>query len=133
MKEIIVKKKTIHPDGLVRRPTYSHVVKAGNTIYIAGQVSRDPNGNIVGLGNFRVQAERVIENLQLALKAAGATLDDVVKTTIYLTNMAYRPILAEVTIKYFGSGEQPAATLLMVSSLAEPEFLLEIEAIAFVQ
>jgi enamine deaminase RidA (YjgF/YER057c/UK114 family) len=127
-----MKKETIHPKGLVKRPFYSHVVKVGNTIYVAGQVSRDENGKIVGVGDFRAQAEKVFENLQLALKAAGATLEDVVATTSYLTNMAYSPILAEVTAKYFGEQAPPTATWVAVSSLAQPEFLLEIEAVAVV-
>ena len=113
-----MKKEVIHPEGLVKRPFFSHVVKVGNTIYVAGQVARDENGNVVGAGDFRAQAERVFENLQLCLKAAGATLSDVVSTTSYFTNMAYSPILAEVTAKYFGEETPPTATWIMVSSLA---------------
>ena len=126
-----MKKEAIHPEGLIKRPFYSHVVRADNTIYIAGQVARDDKGNVVGVGDFRAQAEKVFENLQLALKAVGATLSDVVSTTCYFTNMAYSPILAEITAKYFGTESPPTATWLMVSSLALPEFLIEIQAVAY--
>ena len=128
-----MKKEAIHPEGLFKRPYYSEVVKVGNTIHIAGQVPRDQNGKAVGAGDFRAQAEKVFENLQLALKAAGATLSDVVSTTTYLTNMAYLPVLAEVTPKYFGTEAAPTATVVMVSSLGFPEFLLEIQAVAVVE
>ncbi len=127
-----MKKECINPKGLMRRPSYSHVVKVGNTVYIAGQVARDEKGNVVGAGDFRQQAEKVFSNLQIALKSVGATLDNVVCTTTYLTNMAYRPVMAEITIKYFGTENQPPATWVMVCSLAEPEFLLELQAIAVV-
>jgi len=127
-----MKKEAIHPEGLTRRSTYSHVVKVGNTLYISGQVARDEKGNVVGAGDFRTQIEKVFENLQTALKAAGATLSDVVSTTTYLTNMAYIPIWREVTEKYYGTETPPTSTLLIVSSLASAEFLLEIQAIAVV-
>jgi len=128
-----MKKEPIHPAGLFRRPFYSDVVKAGNTVYIAGQLSRDEKGNVVGAGDFRVQTEKVFENLQLALKAIGATFGDVISTTAYVTNMAYLPILTEVVAKYFGTEAPPNLTVVMVSSLALPEYLLEIQAIAVVE
>ena len=128
-----MKKEAIHPEGLTRRLTYSHVVKVGNTLYISGQVARDEKGNAVGAGDFRAQIEKVFENLQIALKAAGAALSDVVSTTTYLTNMAYIPIWREVTEKYYGTEAPPTSTLLIVSSLASAEFLLEIQAIAVVE
>ena len=128
-----MKKEAIHPEGLTRRSTYSHVVKVGNTLYISGQVARDEKGNAVGAGDFRAQIEKVFENLQIALKAAGAALSDVVSTTTYLTNMAYIPIWREVTEKYYGTETPPTSTLLIVSSLASAEFLLEIQAIAVVE
>ena len=128
-----MKKVVIHPEGLFRRPFVSQVVKAGPIIYVSGQVARDEEGNVVGAGDFRAQAKQVFENLKLALGAAGATLSDVVSTTAYLTNMAYYHILREVTTNYFGTDSPPATTWVMVSSLAFPEILLEIEAVAVVE
>jgi enamine deaminase RidA (YjgF/YER057c/UK114 family) len=128
-----MRKEAIHPKGLIKRPFYSDVVKVGNTIYIAGQVARDENGNVVGIGHFPTQVEKIFENLKLCLEAVGATFDDVVSTTCYLTNMAYKDILTGIMIEYFGTETPPTTTLVMVSSLAFPEFLLEIEAIAAVK
>ena len=128
-----MKREAIHPKGLLRRPMYSQVVRADNTLHIAGQVSRDENGNVVGAGDFRTQIEKVFENLQIALKSAGASLGDVVSTTTYLTNMAYIPIWGEVTEKYYGTETPPTSTVLIISSLASADFLLEIQAIAVVE
>ena len=125
-----MKREAIHPAGLVKRPFYCDVVKAGNTIYIAGQLSRDEHGIVIGAGNFRTQAEKVFENLQLALKSVQASLSDVVGVTVYLTNMAYLPILTEVIAEYFGTVAPPNLTVVMVSSLVLPEYLLELQSIA---
>src|SRR5689334_22101940 len=75
----------IQPDGLSRPPTYSQVVKAGNTIYVAGQVSQDEHGQLVGAGDFVAQATQVFENLRKALAAAGAGFENLVKTNVYVT------------------------------------------------
>jgi len=127
-----MKKEAIHPTGLFKRPFYCNVVKAGDTVYIAGQVPRDENGNAVGVGDFRAQTEKVIENLQLALKAVAATLSDVVSATVYVTNMAYISTFTEVFTKYFGTEAPPNLTIAMVSSLASPDYLVEMQAIAVV-
>lgn len=128
-----MKREAVHPEGLLKRPFYCDVVKAGNTIYIAGQLARDENGNVVGAGDFRAQAEKVFANLQLALKAVGATLSDVVSATAFVTNMAYLPIFTEVVAKYFGTEAPPNLTVVMVSSLALPVYLLEMQGIAVVE
>jgi enamine deaminase RidA (YjgF/YER057c/UK114 family) len=122
----------IQPDGLSRPPTYSQVVKAGNTIYIAGQVAQDEQGQVVGAGDFVAQANQVFENLAKALAAAGASFGDLVKTTIYVTDPRYREALRDVRTKYLGSTPPPASTLVVVAGLAQPEYLLEIEAVAVV-
>ena len=121
----------IQPDGLSRPPTYTHVVKAGNTIYIAGQVAQDERGQIVGRGDFTAQATQVFENLKKALAAAGADFANLVKITVYVTDPRYREALAEVRSRYLGSA-LPASTLLVVAGLAQPDYLLEIEAVAVV-
>jgi enamine deaminase RidA (YjgF/YER057c/UK114 family) len=123
----------IQPDGLSRPPTYSQVVKAGNTIYIAGQVAQDEHGQLVGPGDIVAQANQVFENLAKALAAAGASFGDLVKTTIYVIDPRYREALREVRSKYLGSAPPPASTLVVVAGLARPEYLLEIEAVAVVE
>ena len=122
----------IQPDGLSRPPTYSQVVKAGNTIYIAGQVAQDEQGQVVGAGDFVAQANQVFENLGKALAAAGAGFGDLVKTTVYVTDPRYREALRDVRSKFLGSTPPPASTLVVVAGLALPEYLLEIEAVAVI-
>ncbi len=110
--------------------TYSHAVKVGNTIYISGQVGLDINGNIVP-GGFEAQAERAFENLRLVLEAAGASFKDIVKVTTFLTSMSNRAGLGNVRERYF-SAPFPASTLVEIPSLAQPEFLIEVEATAVI-
>ena len=69
-----MKKETINPEGLSRRPFYSHVVKAGDTVYIAGQIARDRNGKTVGVGDAKAQIEQIFKNLEACLDAAGGNL-----------------------------------------------------------
>ena len=123
----------IQPDGLAKPPTYSHVVKAGNTIYIAGQVSQDEHGQLVGAGDFVAQANQVFENLGKALASAGAGFGNLVKTNVYVTDPRYRELLRDVRSKYLGSNALPTSTLVVVAGLALPEYLLEIEAVAVVE
>ncbi len=108
---------------------YSHVAKAGKTLYIAGQVARDVRGNLAGKGDFEVQARQVYTNLKNILLEVGGSLKNLVKTTTILTHYgnieSYRKIRQEV----FGD-IMPPNTLMIVTSLASPDFLIEVEAIA---
>lgn len=120
--------------GLQANPAYSHtVVTSGRrTIYTAGQVSVDENGKIVGAGDLAAQTTQVMRNLGQALAAAGASFAEVVKITTYVVD--YRPEL-RATIggaraPFFAGRTPPASTLVGVSALAMPEWLIEIEAIA---
>lgn len=122
----------IQPQGLPKPPSYAQVVKAGNTIYLAGQVAQDERGRLVGPGDFRAQATQVFENLKKALAAAGADFDKLVKITVYLTDPRYRESLMEVRAQYL-RGALPASTLVIVAGLAQPEYLLEIEGIAVIE
>lgn len=108
---------------------YSHAVRAGNTVYVSGQVALDENGRLAGPGDVSVQVERVIQNLQRTLEPAGGTLNDVVKLTTYVTNPVYGGPVIAARSRHF-SQNPPASTLLVVNALARPEFLVEIEAIA---
>jgi enamine deaminase RidA (YjgF/YER057c/UK114 family) len=124
-------KERIQPPGLHRPPNYSHVIKAGNTVYLAGQVSVDGQGQVVGRGDITAQATQVFENIGKALAAGGATFADLVKITVFITDARFREPVAEVRRKYLGT-ELPASTLLVVAGLAQPDYLLEIEGIAVV-
>ncbi len=110
---------------------YSDAVRAGDTVYVSGQASVDAEGRLVGAGDVTAQARQVLENLARALAAAGATLADVVKVTVYLADCAHRPMVNEVRKAYFGANK-PASTLIGISEFAIPGMLIEIEAVAVV-
>src|SRR5215510_1635926 len=110
---------------------YSHVVvvEGRRTIFIAGQLARDRQGNVVGAGDMRAQIRQVGENLKTALAAAGATLNDLVKTTTFVTDIDEFFRHAEVRMEYFGVA-LPTSTTVEVRRLAHPDLLVEVEAIA---
>jgi len=122
-------RESVTVTGVHKTTGYSHAAKAGQLVFAAGQVAQDRDGNLVGRGDIEAQAVQVFENLQAVLHAAGATLNDVVKLTTYTTNIAYRAKIAEVRARYFTS-YFPPNTLIVVASLATPDYLLEIEAVA---
>ncbi len=122
----------IQPEGLSKPSSYTHVVVAGNTVYISGQVSANEKGEVVGRGDLRAQVTRVYENLATCLKSAGLTFNDVVKMNTYVVN--FKPedlaIIREVRTNYLNKEHPPASTLAGVQALASPDWLVEIEAIA---
>jgi enamine deaminase RidA (YjgF/YER057c/UK114 family) len=125
----------LQPEGLAPSRGYSHVVCArGTTVYIAGQVAFDAQGQVVGAGDLRAQTEQVFRNLRVALGAAGATLQQLVKTTIFVVGYkpADREVIAEVRAKVYGSHPPPASTLVGVQALVRPELLIEVEAVAVI-
>jgi 2-iminobutanoate/2-iminopropanoate deaminase len=108
---------------------YSDAVRAGDTVYVSGQASVDAAGRLVGAGDVVAQTRRVLDNMTLALAAAGATLADVVKVTVYLARCADRPAVNEVRKAYFGANK-PASTLIGIAEFAIPGMLVEIDAVA---
>jgi reactive intermediate/imine deaminase len=124
--------KHTNPPGLSKPTGYTHVVEVpgpAKMVFIAGQIALDKDGNVVGAGDMKAQAEQVFKNLEVALAAAGAKFTDVVKMNTYVTDMDKAPAVREVRAKYFGE-TTPASTLVQVVKLARPEFMLEIEVIA---
>ena len=123
--------KELHIRKVGGHVLYSHVVMtdAPVTIYIAGQTPRDVDGNTVGTGDMRAQIRQVGANLKAALAAAGATLADVVKTTTYVTDCDEFFRHSDVRAEIFGQ-DPPTSTTIEVKHLANPDFLVEIEAIA---
>jgi 2-iminobutanoate/2-iminopropanoate deaminase len=109
---------------------YSHVARAGNTLYVAGQLALDPSGAVVGLGDARAQARQCYANLAAILAHDGGSLRHLMKTTTYITHWAYRPLVAAARDELFSGPPYPANTLVVVQGLAEPQFLVEIEGIA---
>ena len=114
------------------KPAYSHVVTVtgpGRTIYVAGQLGRDVEGNIVG--DMRAQMEQTFKNLEACLKAAGASWADVVKTNTFVTDYADFSKHSDVRMHYIGVAA-PTSTTVQISRLAQPEAMVEIELIAVV-
>jgi 2-iminobutanoate/2-iminopropanoate deaminase len=120
----------INPQGLSTPQTYSHIIKAGKLIFIAGQVGAGADGKVVGPG-MREQTEQVLRNLQTALKSQGLDFSHVAKITIFTTNITeFRAQdVADVRAKFFGAN-RPASTLVQIQALASPDLKIEIEAIA---
>jgi enamine deaminase RidA (YjgF/YER057c/UK114 family) len=109
---------------------YSQVARAGNTLYISGQLGLDADGVLVGEGDAKAQARRAWRNLVAILSHYGATPRHLVKTTTFITHWAYRPLVAEARDEFFPEPPYPPSTLVVVQGLAEPQFLVEIEAVA---
>jgi enamine deaminase RidA (YjgF/YER057c/UK114 family) len=125
----------INPPELGTPPGYSQVVdvSAGRIIFIAGQTAVDSDGNVVGKRDFGAQAAQVFRNLGVALQASGCTAANLVKLTVFLTDMDNLAPYREARNRYFASVTPPAApavTLVEVSKLYGADFLIEIEAIA---
>jgi enamine deaminase RidA (YjgF/YER057c/UK114 family) len=109
---------------------YSHAIRKGGMLFIAGQVALDRQKNLVGRGDISAQAEQAFLNLERVVKAAGASLADIVKLTMYTTSIAfYRPQITEVRDRYFPV-DPPANTFVVVSSFSNPDLLFEVDAIA---
>jgi enamine deaminase RidA (YjgF/YER057c/UK114 family) len=126
----------INPPGLMKPTGYTHVVtlQGGKLIFVAGQVALDKEGNLVGKGDLKAQAQQVYDNLKVALAAAGATPKDVVKAVGYVVsyNSSQLPVLREARQAFFGGAEPPASTLVGVQALAREDFLIEVEVFAAV-
>lgn len=126
----------INPPELSKSARYSHVaeVRAGRLVFISGQVSYDSAGNLVGKGDFRAQARQVYENLKACLRAVGADLSHIVKTTTFIVNINENiATFREVRDEYFkGIPHAPASTAVATSGLVNPDLLLEIEAVVVI-
>ena len=110
----ILKLKSVHPTK-----GYSHAAKAGNTLYLAGQVAQDMEGNLVGKGDFETQVRQVFENLNHILAEAGGTLQNIVKKTTFLTHSSYIEPYRRIRNEYFQE-PCPPNTLLIVEILTLP-------------
>ena len=131
-------KQFLSPKTLPPPVGYSHVAKVnkGTIIYIAGQVSSDASGKLIGEGDFETQVEQVFRNLKIAVEAAGATMADIVKLNTYLVaevEQAGVPKLRAIRDRYLNVENPPASTLVVVTRLARPGWLIEIEAVAAIE
>lgn len=125
----------VHPEDLPEAEHFSHVVVAsqGRLVFIAGQVSEDAQGDVVGLGDMVAQSRQVFANIGRALAAAGARPEDVTKLTIFVANYRreYIDMIEEGRRNLFVD-HKPADTLVGVEMLSRPEYMLEVDAIAVV-
>jgi enamine deaminase RidA (YjgF/YER057c/UK114 family) len=128
-------KEFLSPKTLIAPAGYSHIAKVnrGTIVYLAGQISSDASGKLIGEGNFEAQAEQVFRNLKIAVEAAGGTMADIVKLNIFLVasvDQAEVPKLRAIRNRYGNVEKPPASTLVVVTRLAQPGWLIEIEAVA---
>jgi len=120
--------------GVYDPPIYAQAVKVtgGETIlYLAGQVAYDHNGNAAHAGDFKAQARAALQAVKAQVEAGGGTMANIIKVNTYLTDIRHRAEYAAIREEFFGK-KMPASTLVAVSALAQPEFLIEIEAIAVI-
>jgi len=125
----------IDPEGLARPETYTHVVVATGSrlVFVAGQVAEDEQGNVVGRGNFKLQAHQVFSNLGRALVGAGTSTEHVARLGIFVVGLTENRLstIEAARVALFGD-HKPVDTLLGVETLAHPGCLLEVEAIAVI-
>ena len=125
----------INPDALPTPETYSHVIVATGTrlVFVAGQEPEDLQGKLVGRGDLEAQAHQVFANLGRALAAAGARPDQVTRITIYVVNhqRAYLPVIERARVSLFGD-HKPTDTLVGIATLSNPDYMIEVDAIAVI-
>ena len=125
-------REEIRVDGLAEPIShFTDAVRAGNLLFVSGIVPVDSKGALVGGDDVVAQTRQVFENMQAILAAAGCGFEDVVKVTVFLTNVDDRPLINPVRQEMFGSA-RPASTLVEVSRLVVPGAKVEIEAVALV-
>lgn len=118
----------------MRGGTFPSGVEAppGKTVYVSGQVSMNADGEVVGEGDIALQTETVLENVKAVLEAAGGSLSDVVKVTVFIRDMGQYDEIHAVRHRYFNE-PYPASSMVEVSALMDPRLLIEIEAIAVIE
>ena len=117
----------------MRGGAYSSGIEApsGRTIYVSGQVSLDAEGNVVGEGDVKLQTETVLEHVKTVVEEAGGGMEDIVKVTVFITDMGLYDEIHEVRRRYFEE-PFPASSMVEVSALIDPRLIIEIEAVAVV-
>ena len=126
-------KRVLNPATVRAKGSYSPgwEVSGGRAVFVAGQIPWDENGNTVCKGDVAGQTRQVFANIGAVLAEAGGTLDDVVKITVFAADIRYRDAINRVRTETF-SEPYPASTQVAVASLVDPDWLVEIEAVAFI-
>jgi 2-iminobutanoate/2-iminopropanoate deaminase len=135
-KEVVLSRRVISSPSLpapMRGGAFSAGVEApaGRTVYVSGQVSMDAEGNPVGEGDIKRQTETVLEHVKTVVEEAGGGMDDIVKVTVFITDMGLYDEIHEVRRKYFEE-PYPASSMVEVSALIDSRLLIEIEAVAVI-
>jgi 2-iminobutanoate/2-iminopropanoate deaminase len=136
---VSINRRNIQPEALHQRRVdgrvlYSHVVSVEprRLIFVSGQLARDKEGRVVGVGDMHAQLRQTLENVRAALEAAGASLSDLVRTNTYVTDIDEYFRHTDVRMEYY-SHAMPTSTTVEVRRLAQPELMIEIDAIAAVE
>lgn len=126
----------LNPDNLTKNPAFTQVVTVTGpvkTVYIGGQDAVDASGAIIGKGDLKAQVEQIFKNLQTALAAAGATLEQVIKWNVYVVQgQPLQPAFEVFQYIWGRRSNPPAITMVYVAGLAHPDFLCEMDAVAVV-
>ena len=118
-----------NPSALANPPGYSHVVKDGKTIYVAGQLSRNSAGETVGEGNFSSQAEQAFKNVQAALESVGSNRRHIMMMNVFMTQREDIPEHRVLRAKFVPEDALSVSTLILSSGLADPVFPIEVEVV----
>lgn len=124
-------KEVIVPEDVVKARGFSQAIKVGKTIFISGQTATDEQGNLIGIGDIIAQTDRTYENLGRILRAAGASISDIVMLNIFCRDLDGFTKTGEARKKHFGK-HFPASTAVQIDRLLSPDALIEVEAVAVV-
>ena len=124
----MAERKSIIPPGSPPNPPLSPGIQVGETLYVSGQIAVDPSGNVVGEGDCEAQSRQVMANIRTVVKAVGGSMNNVVKITCFLTDVANYPAYGKVRGGPFPSNP-PASSTVIVAGLVRPELLVEVEAV----
>jgi reactive intermediate/imine deaminase len=127
-----MEKEIIEPESLYKPlGIYSHAVKATGAqwLFLSGVTPRDQTGKVVGSGDIHYQTRQVFENMKTVLDSAGATFDNIVKATTYVTDASLYPEIQKIRAEYFKE-KYPASTLIQVEQLSSKEIMIEVEVVA---
>jgi 2-iminobutanoate/2-iminopropanoate deaminase len=118
----------LNPEGLKTQSYYTHgIVREGTPVFLTGQVAWDEHGELVGAGDIEAQMAQIWKNIGTAVKALGATLDDIVKIVTFSTSRDWLPAIHAERSKHFEAGRFPASTFVLVGGLVDPDMLVEID------
>ena len=124
-------RQPIVPEGLFGSPAFSPGVRVGEFLFVSGQIAQGDDGQVVGPGDCDAQTRQVMARIRTIVEAAGATMQDVVKITTFLTDLTDYPAFSAVRSETFPTSP-PASSTVVVAALVRPEYLVEVEAVVHI-